>query len=107
MKHLISDLLHLKCSFSMIVKELKKDNIFVSKGTISKIKNLKVFSENKSYKVEKKVNKREPKFNLKSTQLKKLLKDVSEVNQKSKNQLGTKLNVHRTIIFRYIKKNLV
>src|ERR1700744_2479163 len=70
LKQRIFQLLQLKYSHSMVLKELKKDNVTVSKATISKIKNLKVFHSRVSQKIENGGRKRGPKFKLRPYQLK-------------------------------------
>ena len=74
----------------MVLKELNKDNVTVSKATISKIKNLKVFHSRGSQKIETGGRKRGPKFKLRPYQLKALEKDVTDNNPKTQGQLASK-----------------
>lgn len=102
----IKAFLGLKFSISLIQKELKKQNINISRGSISNIKN----ENNKKDKtkpscVKSKKGRGRPRA-LSSVQLNQLKNAINKPNPPSNTQLSKKFNISRTAIGYNIKKIL-
>jgi hypothetical protein len=102
----ILQLLRLRWSHSLILKELKKDKIAISRGLISKIKNGIGKCRQTMVRPLKKKNPKTRVRSITKSMLKKLSTMVSKVNPPTQNHMAKKINVPRSTLRYHIKFTL-
>jgi len=102
----IKELLKLKWSFRTIIKHFKKQNVSISIGYLSKIKNRKENSLDEDNKPSKTKKKPGPQSLITKPKLARLKKMVTSTNPPTQIEMAKRLNVSKTTINSTIKKKL-